>query len=111
MKLIKQSSCMLFIGFLLLVNGCAGMVFGGHKVIGGMFYADTAANEDVTANPVGSKTGEACAKSIMGWVTTGNASVQEAAKNGGIKKITAVDNKFSNILGVIATYCVVVVGE
>lgn len=96
------------------LSGCAGLAFmqrgiAGH---GGELYADTQANEKVTDNPIAAgKRGEACAASILGIVTTGDASVASAAAAGGITRVATVDNKFSNILGLYAKYCVVVQGE
>ncbi|MBI3183851.1 MAG: hypothetical protein HYZ28_17070 [Myxococcales bacterium] len=84
------------------------------RVAGGPadLYSDTMANEAVTDNAISAaKKGEACAASILGIITTGDASVQQAAANAGITKIGVVDNKYSNILGLYAKYCVVVSGE
>ena len=55
--------------------------------------------------------GEARAMSILGAYTASNVSAGSAAKSGGITKIASEDNKFTNILGVYATYCVVVTDE
>lgn len=93
------------------LTGCAGFAFMSRQTATGAIYADTKANEKVTDNAIGSKNGEACATSILGLVTTGDASVASAAKAGGITKVSTVDHKFTNIVGVIATYCVQVTGE
>jgi hypothetical protein len=96
--------------FVSTLGGCAGAAFSGRTGMG-VFYAESKLPESAGAGTIGSKTGEACATSILGWVTTGDASTVAAAKNGGIKKIATVDNKNTNILGVYATYCSVVTGE
>lgn len=93
------------------LSGCAGFSFLGRPLSMGAIYADTRSGEHVTQNALGAKTGEACSASILGIVTTGDASIATAAKVGGITKVSAVDNKFYNVLGVYATYCVVVSGE
>lgn len=94
------------------LTGCAGLAYSNRPVIGSIgVYADTAGNEKVTDNGVGTKKGEACSSSILGIVTTGDASVASAAKAGGITKVGSVDNTFSNILGIYAHYCVEVSGE
>lgn len=96
----------------LTLSGCAGFAFASHGPIGNIgIYGDTQANEHVTDNALKGKTGEACAKSILGLVTTGDASVPAAARQGGITKIASVDNKFNQVLGLYATYCVVVTGD
>ena len=93
------------------LSGCASLAFGSHGVNNGILYAATNANEHVTQNDLGPKKGEACSSSILGWVTTGDSSVATAAKSGGITKVASVDNSYSNILGVYASYCVQVTGN
>jgi hypothetical protein len=93
------------------LTGCAGFAFSSHGVNNGYLYAGTNANEHVTQNDLGAKKGEACSSSILGWVTTGDSSVAAAAKTGGITKVASVDNSFTNILGIYATYCVQVTGN
>lgn len=95
------------------LTGCAGLAFMSRGVIGspGELYSDTMANELVTENALSNKMGEGCATSILGIVTTGDASVSSAAQKAGITRVAAVDNKFNNILGVYAKYCIIVVGE
>jgi hypothetical protein len=47
---------------------------------------------DITSNPTANqKTGEACVTNILGVVATGDASINTAAKNGGIEKVATVD--------------------
>jgi hypothetical protein len=92
--------------------GCAGMNYAAqaHGPYG--IYSGTKANTAVSdANIASTKTGQACSSSILGIVTTGDASVPTAAKAGGIKKIASVDNTFMQVLGVYAQYCTVVTGE
>jgi hypothetical protein len=95
----------------MLLSGCAGISFTGRPLNQGFIYAESSAGERVTQNAVGAKKGEACANSILGIVTTGDASIATAAKAGGINKIGTVNNKLTNILGVYATYCVEVTGD
>lgn len=66
-----------------------------------------------TEGPItlGSKTGEATAKSILGIVAIGDCSINTAAKNGGLKTIRHVDYRYKNILGVVQETTVVVYGE
>ncbi len=58
-----------------------------------------------------SKVGRAEAQSVLGLVATGDASIQTAARNGGITKIHYVDWHVQNILGIIGRYTTVVYGE
>ncbi len=65
-----------------------------------------------TSNPVGSKVGTSKATGYLGVLFfDADASVQSAAKNGGITKISTVDIKQGNILGIIVTYETIVTGE
>ena len=57
-----------------------------------------------------SKTGRACAQSILGLIAMGDASIEAAKKAGGIKKVTTVDHESKWTL-VFGTFCTVVTGE
>lgn len=95
----------------LSLSGCfAGAAFSPRGAPFAALYADTKGNEGVTEKTLGAKTGEACATSILGLVTTGDASAPAAARAGGITQISSVDHKFKMILGIYAEYCLVVTG-
>ena len=65
-----------------------------------------------TSNPVGSKVGTAKATGFLYILFfDADASIQTAAKNGGITKISTVDIKESNILGIVTNYETIVTGE
>jgi len=65
-----------------------------------------------TSNPVGAKVGTAKATGFLGVLFFGaDASIKSAAKNGGITKISTVDIKQGNVLGLIVTYETIVTGE
>lgn len=65
-----------------------------------------------TSNPVGSKCGEATATTFLGVLTlNGDCSIDTAAKKGGIKKISHVDQKVYNVLGIYQTNTTYVYGE
>lgn len=59
----------------------------------------------------GTKTGESTATCILGLVALGDASTQEAAKNGGLKTINHADYEYKNILGIYQETKVKVYGE
>jgi hypothetical protein len=90
-----------------MLSGCAGAA----APLTGLIYTDMDYAVTATSSEAGSKTGEATATSILGIIATGNASIAEAAKNGGITKVKTVDVKATNIVGIYATYTVVVTGE
>lgn len=78
----------------------------------GSFYTNLKLPVAVTgAKAANLKVGKAECKSILSIVTTGDASITAAAKNGGITVIHHVDWEVENILGVIGTYRCVVYGE
>lgn len=65
-----------------------------------------------TSNNVGSKVGTAQANGFFNVLFfNADASIQTAAKNGGIKKIATVDVKRTNILGILTSYETIVTGE
>lgn len=67
---------------------------------------------NATANPVGSKVGTAKATGYLGVLFfNGDASIQTAAQNAGITKISTVDLKKTSILGIVVTNEVIVTGE
>lgn len=65
-----------------------------------------------TSNPLGSKVGKASGTCFLYQLCFGaDASVQNAARNGGITKISTVDLQTKNVLGIIVTYTCIVTGE
>jgi len=64
-----------------------------------------------TSNAMGKKVGTAKANIIFGLCFGGDFSVQTAAKNGGITKVSTVDVKTKNILGVFVTKECIVTGD
>ena len=92
------------LSLLALLSGCAS------APLPGALYTSIQAGQGATAQ-VGPKSGEACAMSILGLIALGDASITTARKNGGIQSVSVVDVKFTNILGLYATYCTVVYGK
>jgi hypothetical protein len=76
----------------------------------GLLYTDVQGPVD-SEGSIGSKRGKACAESILGLIATGNASIEQAAKNGGIKKITNVDHHSKSTLGLFGEFCTIVTGS
>lgn len=67
---------------------------------------------DATSNAVGNKVGTATATGFLSVLFFNqDASIQQAAKNGGITKISTVDIKHTSILGLVVTYETIVTGE
>ncbi len=100
----KILALLLMVGFF---SSCA-MV---SSPVTGFLYTDVKAPLAVTSNSASTKVGTAKAQSILGWVATGDASIEAAAKSAGITKIHHVDYESTNILGIVASFTVVVYGD
>ncbi|GAA4450770.1 MAG: TRL-like family protein [Chitinophagaceae bacterium] len=67
---------------------------------------------NATSNTVGSKVGRAKATGYLGVLFFNqDASIRQAARNGGISKISTVDIKCTSILNIVVTYETIVTGE
>ncbi len=82
----------------------------------GSFYSDTKVPMQATENPTGDKTGKACKQTILGaptggFLTFGDASLQTAAQDGGIKKVSSVSSEWTTIWFLYAKNCTVVNGQ
>ncbi len=65
-----------------------------------------------TSNPVGSKVGTSSGMGILRFIILSpDSGIQQAAKNGGITKISTVDFKQTDILGIFQTYTCTITGE
>lgn len=94
--IVALSAC-----FLLGCIGAHGPTFG--------IYSDV--KGPVTGTKMGSpKTGEACAQHWLGVVALGDASIEKAAANGGIKKIDSVDYTMQNMV-LVGKSCTIVRGS
>ena len=91
-----------------LLEGCAAYAV---SPVTGFLYADVKGPGSATSNAGSSKVGTAVAESFLGVFATGDASIEAAMKDGGITKIHHVDYESKNILGLYATFTVIVYGE
>jgi len=73
----------------------------------------TEATEGVQANNGVeiSRRGEACASNILGIVSTGDSTVEKAARNGNITRVATIDRSFFSVLGVYGKACTQVAGN
>ena len=99
-----------FFALLLIAGFMSGCAFVASPVTG-FLYTDVKAPLAVTSNSGSTKVGTAKMQSILGWVATGDASIEAAAKSAGITKIHHVDYEANSILGIVASFTVVVYGE
>lgn len=90
------------------LTGCAASM----SPVTGYMYTNISAPLTATAAPEApSRVGRASIRSIMGILATGDASIQTAARNGGIREIHYVDYESQNFFGVVAEFTVVVYGN
>jgi hypothetical protein len=91
-----------------LLGGCA---YSANPVTG-IIYSNVKAPFAVTAAPEQpQRVGRASVRSVLGIIATGDASIQTAARNGGIREIHFVDYETQNFFGVLAEFTVVVYGN
>ncbi|RKY02293.1 TRL-like protein family [Candidatus Poribacteria bacterium] len=94
---------------LVMLAGCAAPL--ASAPVPGALYTDVKGPLAATPLPTYSKVGTASCYSLLGLVALGDASIEAAMKNGGIKKIHHVDFKSYNLLGIYSKFTVIVYGE
>ena len=104
MRVQKKIAVLLLAAF--LFSGCA---ISYHPLVG-MIYTDNEGPLLVTDNPEGSKVGMATSKVIFG-VCYGDSTIETAALNGNITKITSVDTDITNVLGIYVEFTTIVRGN
>lgn len=103
MKVLKGA---FIVGAFVVAGGCASALPNG------IIYTDvklpiSSADGQVSYTRVGS----AEAKSYFGLVAVGDASINQAILNGGIKKVKYIDYQSNGVLGVVGTYKTTVYGD
>ena len=105
---MKNGLIAVFLGFCLLnLTGCMGV----SSPVRGWVYTEAQWDGEVENGPAATKTGKACATSILAMVATGDASLEKAKANGGITQVAVVDHSTKNILGIWGEYCTIVKGS
>jgi hypothetical protein len=96
----------------LLLAAFTGCVTSPMPYPGGLYSDVTGPNRALEGKVAVSKRGESCANSVLGLVAWGDASIDSAARQGGIGRIAAVDYKNHNVLAFVYTKtCVLVSGS
>ncbi len=98
----------------LLVVGLGGCMIV-ESPIRGVMGTEVKWGEEVTGkssspDPGMMKEGKACAESILGLLAHGDATVQKAKQNGGIKEVYNIDHSARNFLGIVGEWCTIVQG-
>ena len=90
------------------LSGCAASM----SPVTGFMYTNVSGPLTATAAPEApARVGRASVRSILGILATGDASIQAAARNGGIREIHYVDYESQSFFGVVAEFTVVVYGN
>ena len=106
MKMGFKIACTASLGLCLIaVGGCQTVI----APTLGIFITDVSYPIHA-GSKVGQKEGRACAKSILGFVATGDASIKAAAAAGGITKIDSVDAEVKHMF-YQGTFCTIVRGS
>jgi len=92
---------------LFIMAGCAMVM----TPAAGSLYSNVKGPFTATSNTGGTKIGRAECASILGLIALGDASIDTAARNGGITKVKTVDYETWSLLGIYAKLTVVVTGE
>jgi hypothetical protein len=88
---------------------CAGTGFGpGGSIMTSTKIGVHAAPEGTLT---GSKEGKACVSSILGIISTGDASILEVTGDAGISTVKTIDLEGYSILGLYSELCTVVTGD
>ena len=108
MKLIGKTGKLLLVLVLALVATihCSTTGFGPQ----GSIFTSTKIGIHGTATDA-SKQGSACVMSILGLFAFGDGSVNAAATNGGITKVSSIDLDGLSVLGLFSKQCTIAKGE
>lgn len=65
----------------------------------------------MATNSKAEKTGQACGRNILGFLSAGYFSIEKAKRNGNITEVATVDKDINKVLGVYASLCTIVTGS
>lgn len=77
----------------------------------GIAYMDVKGPEEATPNLLGKKMGKGTCQSVLGVVAKGDCSIETAARQANITRITHVDHHSETILLVYSKYTILVYGN
>ena len=105
---MKLLTTLLALAASVTVLGCGAVAAPG--IVTGAIYSGYTLGAGVGPG-TGTKTGEACAMSILGLVAVGDGSIDAAKQAGGITQVASVDHKSFSILGIYGNVCTEVHGQ
>ena len=109
MENLKNSICVILASAAITGLCSCSTISSGAGI--GALYTGTSEGKIATSNTVGTKVGTSSCIGVLGLVAVGDASINKAAKEGGITKISHVDVQKTSVLGLFANYKTVVYGE
>jgi hypothetical protein len=95
----------------LAVLPLAGCAIVSSPVGNGLLFTQVKAPVLANEGPRGTKTGTSKAMNALGLIAMGDASIETAAKQGGITKITHIDHDSFSVLFLFSSYTITVYGE
>ncbi|HPN84621.1 MAG TPA: TRL-like family protein [Victivallales bacterium] len=102
-KVLKSA---LFVGIIAVAGGCASAIPQG------ILYTEVKLPvSSADGQVLYTRSGSSEAKSFLGLVAFGDASITQAVQSGGIKQIKYVDYQATNFLGILGTYKTTVYGD
>ena len=104
--MLKKIVAVTALGSLLVLGGCAT----GSSPVGTGLITDV--KGPITATELtGSKSGSACATTILGLINKGDASIAAAKTDGGITKLATADYSTKGFYPFVGTTCTIVTGN
>lgn len=109
LKRLRSSLVILTIPAVACVAGCASTGFTSDT--GAALLSFYKEGVSATEHDVADKTGKACTTNILGLIAIGDATIEAAKREGGIKKVASVDRDIMNVLGLFGQNCTIVTGS
>ena len=98
---------------LFALTGCASLLTPATIAQGGVaLYSAVDFGEQAMNNEVGTKRGESCRVTYLGFITFDRApTLYAAAADGNIQEIGSIDGSFTSVLGLFSRRCIVITGN
>jgi hypothetical protein len=96
---------------LAFATACSSMMGVGGSDVSGSIFGRVTRSESIPGS-IGDKEGKSCQSAVLALFASGDASVEGAAKAGGISRVSSVSFERTNVLGsVYLANCTLVTGE
>jgi hypothetical protein len=105
--MMKKIATIAAISSVALLGGCAT----GYTPVSAGLITNVKGPITATEHSGTSKTGTACASTIIGLVNTGDASIAAAKANGGIRTVSTVDFHTKGFYPFFGETCIIVKGD